>query len=76
MIKMTKAEEIYERNVNYEWNGVSMALKHSIIKAINEALLQTAVVGQSERFNCFKDCFPTSDYKCFSQCDSCKTSNF
>jgi hypothetical protein len=40
---MTEAEVIYERFVNYEWNSVSEALKQSIIKAINEALLQTAV---------------------------------
>jgi hypothetical protein len=43
MIKMTEAELIYERFVNYEWNSVSESLKDSIIKAINEALLQTSV---------------------------------
>lgn len=51
MVKMTKAEEIYERFVNYEWNSVSESLKDSIIKAINEALVQTAVSSQVDKSN-------------------------
>jgi hypothetical protein len=39
-IKMTEAEKIYERFVNYEWNEVSDSLKESILKSINEALKQ------------------------------------
>ena len=35
---MTKAEEIYHRFVNYEWNEIGEGMKVSIIKAIDEAL--------------------------------------
>ena len=35
---MTKAEEIYHRFVNYEWNEMGEGMKTSIIKAIDEAL--------------------------------------
>jgi hypothetical protein len=35
---MKKAEEIYHRFVNYEWNEIGEAMKVSIIKAIDEAL--------------------------------------
>ena len=35
---MTKAEEIYHRFVNYEWNEIGEGMKVSIIKAIEEAL--------------------------------------
>lgn len=33
-----KAEEIYHRFVQYEWNEVSEGMKKSILNAINEAL--------------------------------------
>ena len=36
--RMTQAEKIYERFVNYEWNEVSNSLKESILKAIEYAL--------------------------------------
>jgi hypothetical protein len=35
---MTKAEEMYHRFVNYEWNEIGEGMKVSIIKAIDEAL--------------------------------------
>jgi hypothetical protein len=35
---MTKAEEIYHRFVNYEWNEIGEGMKVSIMKAIDEAL--------------------------------------
>jgi len=35
---MTKAEEIYHRFVNYEWNEIGEGMRVSIIKAIDEAL--------------------------------------
>jgi hypothetical protein len=35
---MTKAEEIYHRFVNYEWNEIGEGMKVSIIKAIEQAL--------------------------------------
>jgi formiminotetrahydrofolate cyclodeaminase len=35
---MTKAEEIYHRFVNYEWNEIGEGMQKSIIKAIEEAL--------------------------------------
>lgn len=35
---MNKAEEIYHRFVQYEWNDISDSLKMSIIRAINEAM--------------------------------------
>lgn len=35
---MTKAEEIYHRFVNYEWNEIGEGMKVSIIQAIDEAL--------------------------------------
>ena len=38
---MTKAEDIYNSHVNYEWNDVSDNLKKSIISAINEAINYT-----------------------------------
>lgn len=34
-----KAEEIYHRFVNYEWNDVSEGLKKSILEAIETALI-------------------------------------
>lgn len=36
---MTKAEEIYHRFVQYEWNEIGEGMKKSILDAINEALL-------------------------------------
>ena len=33
---MTKAEEIYHRLVQYEWNEIGDAMKKSILDAINE----------------------------------------
>lgn len=35
-----KAEEIYHRFVNYEWNNVSEGLKKSILEAIETALTE------------------------------------
>ena len=37
---MTKAEEIYHRFVQYEWNEIGEGMKQSILDAINEALSQ------------------------------------
>jgi|LSQX01.1.fsa_nt_gb hypothetical protein len=37
---MTKAEEIYHRFVQYEWNEIGEGMKKSILDAINEALRQ------------------------------------
>ena len=42
---MTKAEEIYHRFVQYEWNEIGEGMKKSILDAINEALRQPPVVG-------------------------------
>jgi hypothetical protein len=42
---MTKAEEIYHRFVQYEWNEISDSMKKSIIDALNEALRQPVVSG-------------------------------
>ena len=42
---MTKAEEIYRRFVQYEWNEVGEGMKKSILDAINEALCQPPVSG-------------------------------
>lgn len=35
---MSKAEEIYHRFVQYEWNEIGEGMKKSILDAINEAL--------------------------------------
>lgn len=45
---MTKAEEIYHRFVQYEWNEIGEGMKKSILDAINEALRQPPVSGRSE----------------------------
>lgn len=42
---MTKAEEIYHRFVQYEWNEIGESMKKSILDAINEALRQPPVSG-------------------------------
>lgn len=42
---MTKAEEIYHRFVQYEWNEIGEGMKKSILDAINEALCQPHVSG-------------------------------
>ena len=42
---MTKAEEIYHRFVQYEWNEIGEGMKKSILDAINEALRQPPVIG-------------------------------
>lgn len=42
---MTKAEEIYHRFVQYEWNEIGEGMKKSILDAINEALSQPSVSG-------------------------------
>lgn len=42
---MTKAEEIYHRFVQYEWNEIGEGMKKSILDAINEALRQPPVSG-------------------------------
>jgi hypothetical protein len=42
---MTKAEEIYHRFVQYEWNEIGEGMKKSILDAINEALRQPLVIG-------------------------------
>lgn len=42
---MTKAEEIYHRFVQYEWNEIGEGMKKSILDAINEALRQPIVSG-------------------------------
>lgn len=50
-----KAEEIYHRFVNYEWNDVGEGLKESILEAIETALKEGQklpidnVVGRSEQ---------------------------
>ena len=49
---MTKAEEIYHRFVQYEWNEIGEGMKKSILDAINEALRQPPVVGRSEQLPC------------------------
>lgn len=41
---MTKAEEIYHRFVQYEWNEIGEGMKKSILDAINEALHQPPVI--------------------------------
>ena len=41
---MTKAEEIYHRFVQYEWNEIGEGMKKSILDAINEALRQPPVI--------------------------------
>jgi hypothetical protein len=46
---MTKAEEIYHRFVQYEWNEIGEGMKKSILDAINEALHQPPVSGRSLR---------------------------
>lgn len=43
---MTKAEEIYHRFVQYEWNEIGEGMKKSILDAINEALRQPPVSGE------------------------------
>lgn len=43
---MTKAEEIYHRFVQYEWNEIGEGMKQSILEAINEALNQPTVLSQ------------------------------
>ena len=45
---MTKAEDIYQSHVTYEWNHVSDNLKKSIISAINKALTIPVVDYQRE----------------------------
>lgn len=45
---MAKAEEIYHRFVQYEWNEIGEGMKKSILDAINEALRQPPVSGRSE----------------------------
>lgn len=53
-----KAEEIYHRFVNYEWNDVGEGLKKSILEAIETALTEGQklpihdIVGQSEQLTC------------------------
>lgn len=47
---MTKAEEIYHRFVQYEWNEIGEGMKKSILDAINEALNQQ-LVSVSMAFN-------------------------
>jgi hypothetical protein len=42
---MTKAEEIYHRFVQYEWNEIGEGMKKSILDAINEALRQPPVIS-------------------------------
>lgn len=42
---MTKAEKIYHRFVQYEWNEIGEGMKKSILDAINEALCQPPVSG-------------------------------
>jgi len=42
---MTKAEEIYHRFVQYEWNEIGEGMKKSILDAINEALRQPLVIS-------------------------------
>ena len=42
---MTKAEEIYHRFVQYEWEEISDTMKKSILDAINEALIQPTVIS-------------------------------
>jgi hypothetical protein len=49
---MTKAEEIYHRFVQYEWNEIGDGMKKSILDAINEALRQQPVIGE---LNCDHD---------------------
>lgn len=71
---MTKAEEIYHRFVQYEWNEIGEGMKKSILDAINEALRQPRVSGE---LNCEHDWlvdmydhfgFPASRF-----CDKCNT---
>lgn len=38
-------------------------------------LMQTAVVGQSEQFNCYNVKFSGSPHRCMKQCDMCKPKN-
>lgn len=45
---MTKAEEIYHRFVQYEWNEIGEGMKKSILDSINEALRQPLVSGECE----------------------------
>ena len=45
-----KAEQIYERFVNYEWNEVSDNLKITILNAINEALNPQLKYKEYEEF--------------------------
>lgn len=45
---MTKAEEIYHRFVQYEWNEIGEGMKKSILDAINEALLQPPISSECE----------------------------
>lgn len=49
---MTKAEEIYHRFVQYEWNEIGEGMKKSILDAINEALRQPPVSGSLPLFKC------------------------
>lgn len=50
-----KAEEIYHRFVNYEWNDVGEGLKKSILDAIETALKEgqkLPIHNVSTRFTC------------------------
>ena len=66
---MTKAEEIYHRFVQYEWNEIGEGMKKSILDAINEALLQPPVSNNEVAV-----CSPCDDIKCTSRYSLfCKT---
>ena len=54
-----KAEEIYHRFVNYEWNDVSEGLKKSILEAIETALTE----GQKLPIHNVSKSLPTKKYK-------------
>jgi lipopolysaccharide biosynthesis regulator YciM len=62
---MTKAEEIYHRFVNYEWNEIGEGMKVSIIKAIDEALKE----GQKLPIH-------NVSGSALKTCPNCKTKNY
>ena len=47
-----KAEEIYHRFVNYEWNDVGEGLKKSILEAIETALKEGQKLPMHNVSNC------------------------
>lgn len=72
-----KAEEIYHRFVNYEWNDVGEGLKKSILEAIETALKEGqklpihSVSQQSEQLFCKCGSVKNGGYGCMrTDCDN------